>query len=113
MDVLSEVLRVVKLEGVLFFHGEFSEPWCVTTRPKTLAQYLSPDAGQVIVYHFLTEGRAYAELLFFLLIRRPPRSTLFPYTTLFRPLRPRGRPGDGRGRRDRPHPVPHRRPGRR
>src|SRR5229473_7299578 len=24
-------------------------------------------------------------LLFFLMIRRPPRSTLFPYTTLFRP----------------------------
>src|ERR1044071_7259058 len=62
MDVLSEVLRVVKLEGVLFFHGEFSEPWCVTTRPRTLAQYLSPDAGQVIVYHFLTEGHAFAEL---------------------------------------------------
>jgi len=27
-----------------------------------LAQYLSPNAGQVIVYHFLTEGHAYAEL---------------------------------------------------
>src|SRR5436309_12230571 len=26
---------------------------------------------------------------FFLMIRRPPRSTLFPYTTLFRPLGPR------------------------
>src|SRR6266496_5723125 len=25
-----------------------------------------------------------ASLLFFLMIRRPPRSTLFPYTTLFR-----------------------------
>src|SRR5438445_13130395 len=25
--------------------------------------------------------------LFFLMIRRPPRSTLFPYTTLFRPRR--------------------------
>src|SRR2546430_3399403 len=31
------------------------------------------------------------------MIRRPPRSTLFPYTTLFRSLRPRGarRPGVG------------------
>src|SRR3954466_16434341 len=30
----------------------------------------------------------------FLMIRRPPRSTLFPYTTLFRSDRPpRGRPG--------------------
>src|SRR5204863_9395651 len=27
-------------------------------------------------------------ILFFLLIRRPPRSTLFPYTTLFRSLGP-------------------------
>src|SRR5262245_64718050 len=27
--------------------------------------------------------------LFFLIIRRPPRSTLFPYTTLFRSSRPR------------------------
>src|SRR5688572_32362353 len=27
---------------------------------------------------------------FFLMIRRPPRSTLFPYTTLFRSLGPRG-----------------------
>src|SRR2546427_6194978 len=26
--------------------------------------------------------------LFFLMIRRPPRSTLFPYTTLFRSLTP-------------------------
>src|SRR6478672_12931074 len=31
---------------------------------------------------------------FFLMIRRPPRSTLFPYTTLFRP---RQRPGEPAG----------------
>src|SRR2546430_5825787 len=30
---------------------------------------------------------------FFLMIRRPPRSTLFPYTTLFRSLRAALRPG--------------------
>src|SRR5690606_41326611 len=35
-------------------------------------------------------------LLFFLLIRRPPRSTLFPYTTLFRSARGAHR-RDGRG----------------
>src|SRR5215216_7199641 len=35
---------------------------------------------------------------FFLMIRRPPRSTLFPYTTLFRSPRPRsgGRAGTRR-----------------
>src|SRR2546429_9541317 len=35
------------------------------------------------------------------MIRRPPRSTLFPYTTLFRSLRAAGRPGGGAARRDR------------
>src|SRR6202051_5340985 len=30
-------------------------------------------------------------LLFFLMIRRPPRSTLFPYTTLFRSQNPPSR----------------------
>src|SRR3972149_11341136 len=45
-------------------------------------------------------GGAYC---FFLMIRRPPRSTLFPYTTLFRSC-PHGRPTDRqesrRGRRE-------------
>src|SRR2546427_8039286 len=36
-------------------------------------------------------------LFFFLMIRRPPRSTLFPYTTLFR-SRPRCRHAAARGR---------------
>src|SRR6266571_9321750 len=46
---------------------------------------------------------------FFLMIRRPPRSTLFPYTTLFRSRvrhdRPPGRPrtGAGGGRRSEEH----------
>src|SRR4029077_21293733 len=42
-------------------------------------------------------------LLFFLMIRRPPRSTLFPYTTLFRSERHQGPPrfrGAGCARRD-------------
>src|SRR2546427_9652639 len=33
-----------------------------------------------MVWHILSASR----LFFFLMIRRPPRSTLFPYTTLFR-----------------------------
>src|SRR5258708_39922907 len=32
----------------------------------------------------------YLSFFFFLMIRRPPRSTLFPYTTLFRSERPLG-----------------------
>lgn len=64
MDVLSEVLRVVKLEGALFFNAEFSAPWCLSSsRTTDIAHYLSPEAGHLIIYHFLTEGRAYARLL--------------------------------------------------
>src|ERR1017187_10712571 len=34
--------------------------------------------------YWLTLRRVSFSFLFFLMIRRPPRSTLFPYTTLFR-----------------------------
>src|SRR6266516_6198018 len=47
---------------------------------------------------------------FFLMIRRPPRSTLFPYTTLFRSRRARGadrgrsrHPSSGRPPPESPH----------
>src|SRR5256885_3743800 len=33
-------------------------------------------------------------LFFFLMIRRPPRSTLFPYTTLFRSSKPNMKPSE-------------------
>src|ERR1022692_231574 len=39
---------------------------------------------------------------FFLMIRRPPRSTLFPYTTLFRSCQPAGRLTIGLLGHDRP-----------
>src|SRR2546430_11093202 len=48
-----------------------------------------------VVYYDQTDP---ISLFFFLMIRRPPRSTLFPYTTLFRSL--------GHERSD--EPVPHR-----
>ena len=64
MDVLSEVLKVVKLEGAVFFNGEFTAPWCLRSSGSTgIATYLSPEAGHLIPYHYLTEGRAYARLL--------------------------------------------------
>src|SRR2546429_1265268 len=46
---------------------------------------------------------------FFLMIRRPPRSTLFPYTTLFRSLvGARDRLGERRPRREDDRPLGHR-----
>src|SRR5216683_646147 len=46
-----------------------------------------PDAGERLWpgYDAVPESRSLRMMvLFFLMIRRPPRSTLFPYTTLFR-----------------------------
>jgi len=63
MDVLSEVLKVVKLKGALFYNGEFSSPWSIyAAPPRDLARYFGTDTEQVIVYHFLTEGRASVRL---------------------------------------------------
>jgi AraC-like DNA-binding protein len=61
MDVLSEVLKAVRLDGALFYNGEFSAPWCFRSpASRTVASYLSPDSGHVIIFHLLTEGRGYA-----------------------------------------------------
>src|SRR6266699_5626750 len=46
----------------------------------------------------------YSSFFFFLVIRRPPRSTLFPYTTLFRSAARLRHAGQRRG-----HPGPRRR----
>ncbi len=63
MDALSEVLKIIKLRGALFFHAEFSAPWRVaSSQSSKLAPLLCPGAGHVIIYHYLAEGRAYAEL---------------------------------------------------
>ena len=64
MDVLSEVLKVVKLQGAMFYNGEFSSPWSLCSPAShTVAPYLAPGAGHVIIYHLLTEGHASARLL--------------------------------------------------
>jgi hypothetical protein len=61
--VLSEVLKVVKLQGALFYNGEFSSPWSVYAAPsRGLARYFGTDTEYVIVYHLLTEGRASVRL---------------------------------------------------
>jgi AraC-like DNA-binding protein len=63
MDVLSEVLKAVKLDGAVFFHGEFSSPWC-SRQPDAcaMASYLSANTKHVIIYHLVTEGRGYARV---------------------------------------------------
>src|SRR5215216_7253780 len=47
----------------------------------------------MLLWSFISHISSRFVVFFFLMIRRPPRSTLFPYTTLFRsPRRPAARP---------------------
>lgn len=63
MDVLSQVLRSVKLDGALFVNAEFHSPWAVREpASRVMARYLAPDADHVIIYHLITEGSAWARL---------------------------------------------------
>ena len=63
MDVLSEVLKAVKLDGAVFFNGEFSTPWCAREPDAcTMATYLSVQSKHVIIFHLVTEGNAYISL---------------------------------------------------
>src|SRR3989441_8049512 len=61
--------------------------------------------------YFLSDPLHYPfSLFFFLMIRRPPRSTLFPYTTLFRSQEaevPRRGPGEGTDETPTRHPGEH------
>jgi len=63
MDALSEVLKVVKLQGAMFYNGEFSAPWSFRSPPScNVAPSEAAGAEHVIIYHLLTEGHASARL---------------------------------------------------
>jgi hypothetical protein len=50
MDVLSEVLKAVKLDGAIFHKAEYSAPWCFRApASRTVAPYLSSDPRQAWV----------------------------------------------------------------
>src|SRR5205814_9722240 len=49
----------------------------------------------ILFIHFSSSSPFYVSSFFFLMIRRPPRSTLFPYTTLFRSQRGAQHRGEG------------------
>jgi AraC-like DNA-binding protein len=63
MDVLSEVLKVVRLEGAIYYNGEFTAPWSFRAPPScVLASHFAAGGGHVIIYHLLTEGQGFAGL---------------------------------------------------
>ena len=58
MDVLSDVLRVVRLSGAALFRCEFHEPWCVASDSAAkLAQLMGLVSRCVVVFHEI--GRAH------------------------------------------------------
>ncbi len=63
MDVLSEVLKAVKLDGAVFYNGEFSAPWCAQEPDScTMASYLSVNSKHVIIFHLVAQGQAYVRV---------------------------------------------------
>jgi len=57
MDVLSTILKTVKLEGAMFYNAEFSAPWSFRAPPSCLmAPYLSQEPRHVIIYHLSLMG---------------------------------------------------------
>jgi AraC-like DNA-binding protein len=60
MDVLSEVLRVVRLSGTIHFVGDFSAPWAFSSSPpEMLAARLKVPQGSVTPFHALIEGECW------------------------------------------------------
>ena len=63
MDVLSDVLRVVRLKGALFLNAQFHAPWCVNApRGGDLVHILSPGDAHMAICHLVIEGRCWAQL---------------------------------------------------
>ena len=63
MDALSDVLRVVRLNGAVYLDGEFAAPWCVIGRAEDelCSQFLSC-TERVLSFHFITGGICWARL---------------------------------------------------
>jgi AraC-like DNA-binding protein len=63
MDALSELLRVVKLSGAMFFNATCSAPWCLRAPPSVrLGQYVATTGSHVIEFHLIAEGRGYVRV---------------------------------------------------
>jgi AraC-like DNA-binding protein len=57
MDALSEILKVVQLNGAIFFNARFTAPWCVESPAEaSLAPLLGLGSERVLLYHYLVEG---------------------------------------------------------
>jgi AraC-like DNA-binding protein len=63
MDVLSDVLRVIRLSGAVFFTGEFTSPWAINSpSPQILAPHIIPNAECFSIFHVLREGTCWVKV---------------------------------------------------
>ena len=64
MDVLSDVLRVVRLSGAVFFRAAFSAPWALASPDASqLSALLSPSGRRhMVLFHAIQRGRCWVEL---------------------------------------------------
>jgi len=57
MDALSEILKVVQLDGAIFFDARFTAPWSIASPPEaSLARTLGLGGERVLLYHYMVEG---------------------------------------------------------
>jgi AraC-like DNA-binding protein len=62
MDVLSEVLRAVRLNGAVFFDLDVKAPWAVASPPTAeVRARLMPEAESLIPFHFVMAGTAWLQ----------------------------------------------------
>ena len=61
MDVLSDVLRVVRLSGAVFFTADFSSPWAIDSPIPDMLVSVMPEAECVVLFHILVEGECEVE----------------------------------------------------
>ena len=61
MDVLSDVLGVVRLSGAVFFKAEFSAPWAIESKRELLAPIVKPEVECVVLFHILVDGECIVE----------------------------------------------------
>ncbi len=71
MDVVSDVLRAVRLSGVVVFHTELTAPWGLAVPPATaLAKLLGLESRRLIPFHAVAAGQCVS------LLADPPHESL-------------------------------------
>jgi len=61
MDVLSDLLRLMRLDGALFLEGRFSAPWCIESGRHQI-RCLPDGRRHIVFFHVVTQGRCRVRL---------------------------------------------------